>query len=177
MNNTSRVSHIAAGSSIETSYGRDSSRGGTNSGEGGRGRDLGLGNMVSSHNRSHMVSNGSHMVSHRGHMVSNRGHMVGSKNRGSHMGSSNMVSSRISHTMVASKSSIASISHNIGISLSFSLGHMDNTSRVSNIAAGSSIHSSYSRDSSRVSTSSGEGGRGRHLGVASGDMVSCRYNR
>merc|ERR1712033_52561 len=124
-----------------------------------------------------MVSNGGHMVSNRGHMVSNGGHVVSSNNRGSHMGSSNVVSSRISHTMVASKSSIASISHNIGISLSFSLGHMNNASRVSDIAAGSSIESSYSRDSSRGSTSSGEGGRGGHLGVASGNVVSCRYNR
>merc|ERR1712055_1075023 len=151
MDNTSVVSHIAT-SSIESSNRRDSSRGQAGDVEGGRGRDLGsASNMVGSMN--------------------NRGNMVGSSNNRSDMVGSisqAMVSqTSISQTMVASISSIAqtmvtisSISQDIGISLSFPLGNMDGSSRVSNIATSSSIESSYGRDSSRGQASSGEGGRG-----------------
>merc|ERR550519_628577 len=89
----------------------------------------------------------------------------------------------ISQTMVASISSItqtmvtiSSISQDIGISLSLPLGNMDGAGRVSNIATSSSIESSYGRDSSRGQASSGEGGRGRDLGVASSNMVGNRSN-
>merc|ERR1711981_559506 len=61
----------------------------------------------------------------------------------------------------------------------FSLGHMDGASRVSHIAASSSIGpgSHYSRDSGRGGSSDGQGGRGRHLGVSSMvvDMVSRAF--
>merc|ERR1712096_433910 len=71
-------------------------------------------------------------------------------------------------------SSIAqtSIAKDIGVSLSLSLGNMNSSSRVSHIASGSSIESSYGGHCSRGQACNVEGSRGGDLGVSS--MVSQR---
>merc|ERR1719228_2172573 len=119
----------------------------------------------------------------RGDMV-NRGSMVnrgGMNNRSSGIASISSISNAMVSTVSQTISSISGISQTISshIGVSLSLGHMDSASRVSHIAAGSSIGSGshYSRDSGRGGSSDGQGGRGRHLGVSSMvvDMVSRAF--
>ena len=68
---------------------------------------------------------------------------------------------------------VAAISQNVGISLSFPLGDMDNSSRVGDVTPSTSINSSDSRDGSRGSSKGGERGRGRDTGIA-GSSVGKR---
>merc|ERR550534_2887896 len=55
----------------------------------------------------------------------------------------------------------------ISISLSLPLGNMDDSSRVGNVASGTSVSSSNSRDSSRGKASNVHRGRRRNASVAS----------
>merc|ERR1712172_180631 len=79
----------------------------------------------------------------------------------------------------------------VGLSLSLPLGNMDGSSGVGDVAAGTSISSSYGGDGSRGSTKGGQRGRRRDAGVAgdhsmvgnsvdnwgSDGMVGVAYNR
>jgi len=70
---------------------------------------------------------------------------------------------------------VAAISQNVGISLSFPLGDMDDTSRVGNVTSSTGVSSSDSRDGSRGSSEGGERGRGGDVGVAgSKGSNSCK---
>ena len=62
---------------------------------------------------------------------------------------------------------VAAISQNVGISLSFPLGDMDDTSRVGDITSGTSVSSSNSRDGSRGKSSNVHRSRGGDTGIAS----------
>merc|ERR1719334_2778037 len=113
----------------------------------------------------------------------NRGNSLDSSNvvnRGHRLHSSNAVNRVDSLNHWSSISSISSISNAIVssiIRISLPLGHMDSSSRVSNIATSSSIGSGshYSRHSSRGCSSDGKGGRGGHLSVSS--MVVSMVDR
>merc|ERR1712222_175235 len=68
---------------------------------------------------------------------------------------------------------VAAISQNVGISLSFPLGDMDDSSRVGDVTPSTSISTSDSRDGSRGSSKGSERGRGRDTGIA-GSSVGKR---
>merc|ERR1711942_512687 len=245
MDSASRVSNIATSSSIGSGshYSRDSSRGCSSNGKGGRGGHLGVSIVVSMVNTSNVVNrshsidtsnsvdwsssmnssnilNSSNMMNRGGRLNSsnmvNRGNIVNSSNivnrsgsmecsdvvdgghivdssnvvnrgnslnrsnivnRGYRLHSSNAVNRVDSLNHWSSISSISSISNAIVssiIRISLPLGHMDSSSRVSNIATSSSIGSGshYSRHSSRGCSSDGKGGRGGHLSV--GNIVMDR---
>merc|ERR1711970_1042686 len=236
MDSASRVSDITTSSSIGSGshYSRDSSRGCSSDGKGGRGGHLGVSIVVSMVNTSNVVNrshsidtrnsvnrsssmdssnivdwsssmnsgdilNSSNIVNRSGSMecsdVVDGGHIVDSSNilnrgnsldssnivnRGNSLNSSNAVNRVDSLNHWSSISSISSISKTIVssiIRISLPLGHMDSSSRVSNIATSSSIGSGshYSRNSSRGCSSDGKGGRGGHLSV--GNMVVSMVDR
>merc|ERR1712002_416830 len=206
MDSSSRVSNIATSSSIGSGshYSRHSGRGCSSDRKGGRGGHLGVSIVVSILNSSNMVNRGnivnsSNIVNRSGSMecsdVVDGGHIVDSSNivnRGNSLNSSNIVNrghrlhssnavNRIdSLNHWSSISSISSIFNAIVssiIRISFPLGHMDSSSRVSNIATSSSIGSGShdSRDSSRGCSSDRKGGRGGHLSV--GNMVVSMVDR
>jgi len=145
MDDTSRVGDITSGTSVSSSNSRDGSRGKSSNVHTSRGGDTG----VASSNRGHS-SDGSDRSNCRGSIAS------------------------ISETSVA-KTSVAETSvsktvgtiESIGISLSLPLGDMNNTSRVGDIASGTSVSSSDSRDGSRGKSSNVHGSRRRHTGVSS----------
>merc|ERR1719357_1836868 len=144
-----------------------------------RGGSLNSSNMVNRSNTvnsSNIVNRSSSMecsnVVDGGHIVDssnvvNRGNSLDSSNivnRGHRLHSSNAVNRVDSLNHWGSISSISSISNAIVssiIRISLPLGHMDSSSRVSNIATSSSIGSGshYSRHSSRGCSSDGKGGR------------------
>merc|ERR1712180_577400 len=139
-----------------------------------------IGNRSGSMECSDVVEGG-HIVDSSN--VVNRGNSLDSSNivnRGHRLHSRNAVNRVDSLNHWSSISSISSISNAIVssiIRISFPLGHMDSSSRVSNIATSSSIGSGshYSRDSSRGCSSDGKGGRGGHLSV--GNMVVSMVDR
>merc|ERR1719268_640814 len=184
MDSASRVSDIATSSSIGSGshYSRNSSRGCSSNGKGGRGGHLGVSIVVSMVNTSNVV-NRSHSID-TSNSVNRSSSMDSSNivdwssslnssnilNRGHRLHSRNAVNRVDSLNHWSSISSISSISNAIVssiIRISLPLGHMDSSSRVSNIATSSSIGSGshYSRDSSRGCSSDGKGGRGGHLSV------------
>jgi len=72
---------------------------------------------------------------------------------------------------------VAAISQNVGISLSLSLGDMDDSSRVGNVTSSTGISSSDSRDGSRGSSQGGERGGGGNVGVAGGNWGDSSNGR
>merc|ERR1712181_218237 len=60
----------------------------------------------------------------------------------------------------------------VGLSLSLPLGNMDGSSGVGDVAAGTSVSSSYGGDGSRGSSKGGQGGRRRDTGVAGDHRVA-----
>merc|ERR1719173_291977 len=110
--------------------------------------------------------------------ISNRGSSM--DNRSSTIATIPSIPNTLESRVYKTISSISSISKTIVssiIRISLPLGHMDSSSRVSNIATSSSIGSGshYSRDSSRGCSSDGKGGRGGHLSV--GNMVVSMVDR
>merc|ERR1712172_467373 len=67
----------------------------------------------------------------------------------------------------------------VGLSLSLPLGNMDGSGGVGDVAAGTSVSSSYGGDGSRGSSKGGQRGRRRDTGVAGDHWVSnvARDNR
>merc|ERR1711872_968798 len=164
MDSASRVSNIATSSSIGSGshYSRDSSRGCSSDGKGGRGRHLSVSIVVSMVNTSNVVnrshgidtsnivdwssSMNSSNILDRSNMMNRGGRLNSSNmvNRGNSVNSSNAVNRVDSLNHWSSISSISSISNAIVssiIRISLPLGHMDSSSRVSDIATSSSIGS------------------------------------
>jgi len=155
MDDTSRVGDITSGTSVSSSNSRDGSRGKSSNVHRSRGGDTG----VASSNRGHS-SDGSDRSNCRGSIAS--------------IAKTSVAETSVAKTSVA-KTSVAETSvsktvgtiESIGISLSLPLGDMNNTSRVGDIASGTSVSSSDSRDGSRGKSSNVHGSRRRHTGVSS----------
>merc|ERR1719352_856610 len=79
------------------------------------------------------------------------------------------VSVTVSETAV-SKTAVSSVV--VGLGLSLPLGNMDGSGGVGDVAAGTSISSSYGGDGSRGSSKGGQRGRRRDAGVAGDHRVS-----
>merc|ERR1712212_654226 len=108
----------------------------------------------------------------------NVGSMVASRSKTSKQNLTPVVATAV-YEAVSSVSSVGPVPKTVssvvvGVSLSLPLGNMDGSGGVGDVASGTSVGSSNSRDGGRGNADGGEGGRGGHLGVAGdhrGDSV------
>ena len=158
VDDSSRVGDITSGTSISSSDSGDGSRGSSKGGERSRGGNLGVAGSN--------WSNGSN----RGHSGDGRGSVA---KTGIAVSQTSVSQTSVSQTGVSqtgvSQSSVTktgTVGTVEGISLSLPLGDMDNTSRVGDIASGTSVSSSDSGDGSRGKSSNVHGSRGGDTSVA-----------
>jgi len=135
MDNSGRVGDITASTGISSSNSRDSSRGKTSNAGASRGADGGISSSV---------------------------RVSGISSISKSMGSIRISSiSSVGVSKTKTSISISSIEKSgVSLSLSFTLGNMDNSGRVGDITASTGISTSYGRDSGRGKTSNAGASRG-----------------
>jgi len=184
MDNSGRVGHITASTSISSGNGWDGSVGESSGAEGGGVVHLGVpggnwgGNVVVGQRGSD--SGGSNGLDNRGLNLDSLDSGRGSISSISQAVVVWAVGSIVVGSVVVGVSGVSgirepvsiggveSISISLGLSLGLSLGNMDNSGRVGHISASSSISSSHSWDGSVGESSDAQGSRGADMSVPGG---------